>query len=98
MKELEQEIAALDDRLPLEKMTLQELKQAHPELVNAKTSRISSFAFCFEPNLWLCFCSQGPNVAYPTPSPHDDPEVNRKWRIYIAAKEKGLKATKPDDE
>ena len=51
IKSIEEEIAALENRLPMEKMTMQEFKQAHPELVKAKTSRIFLFVFCFEPNL-----------------------------------------------
>lgn len=34
----------------------------------------------------------GVNVAFPTPTPHDDQETNRQWRIYIERKDKGLPA------
>ncbi|XP_034239900.1 ATP synthase subunit d, mitochondrial-like [Thrips palmi] len=37
----------------------------------------------------------GVNVAYPTPTPHDDQETNRAWRIYIDRKDKGLPAERP---
>uniref|UniRef100_A0A1D1Y014 ATP synthase subunit d, mitochondrial n=1 Tax=Anthurium amnicola TaxID=1678845 RepID=A0A1D1Y014_9ARAE len=37
----------------------------------------------------------GVNAAYPTPSPHDDQETNREWRIYIDRKDRGLPAERP---
>ncbi|KAE8748908.1 hypothetical protein FOCC_FOCC004313 [Frankliniella occidentalis] len=64
--ELEEELKALDSKLPIEEMTIQEYKQAYPDV--------------------------GPSVSHPTPHPHDDPDNNREWRIYIAAADKGDKS------
>lgn len=45
-------------------------------------------------SLTKLICVQGPNMTYPTPCP-TDPEVAKEWRIYIAAKEKGIPAERP---